>query len=445
MSGQPQAGVFPPFYNHGRRDKDNSLRPETPSTLPPASLCSQTARISASVQSLLTTEIPHERNTFLFPIPSVQYCAMTLTLMEIILLVITDETESTKLTCIVLYRIQSPHWFFNMPVSREGMNKFPLNTKETAQPYSTSFVTKARMVPSSRRLQSILGLAFFLVAVNANVHRVKSEITSRAAANVIPPAQFSVSISGTAPRSNAKKELLKALRSSSASAARDFTSPIAGSDFDEEYLTNLTIGGQDFALIVDTGSSDTWVAKQGFSCFDLSGTPVPTSNCAFGTDGFNTSASSTYSLIPNTNFNISYGDGEFLTGDMAFETLTIGGMTVPRQEIGIVTNAAWLGDGIDTGLMGLASPNLTSAFKGTNPNADEWPETQIPYNPLFYTAVKDGIVSEPYFSVALNRGSFEAENNSLYDPNLGVIAFGGIAPVPVTTNIISIIIGNTKW
>ncbi|KAJ3995078.1 aspartic peptidase domain-containing protein [Lentinula boryana] len=36
------------------------------------------------------------------------------------------------------------------------------------------------------------------------------------------------------------------------------------------------------------------------------------------------------------------------------------------------------------------------------------------------------------FSVALNRGSFAAENSSDLDTNLGFIAFGGIAPVEVT-------------
>ncbi|KIK51004.1 hypothetical protein GYMLUDRAFT_266014 [Collybiopsis luxurians FD-317 M1] len=287
--------------------------------------------------------------------------------------------------------------------------------------------------------KAFLSFVLACIAVNGrptigNVRRVHSGLTSRSN-TVLPVAQFSVAISGTAPRSKAKKELMKVLRSSSSS---NFTSPVAGSDFDEEYLTNVTIGGQDFTLIVDTGSSDTWVAKQGFACFDLSGNPVPTSQCAFGTNGFDTSASPTYFPIPNTNFNISYGDGEFLTGDMAFDTVTVGGMTVPHQELGLVTNAAWLGDGIDTGLMGLASPNLTSAFEGTDPDADEWPKTQIPYNPLFYTAVQNGIVSEPYFSVALNRGSFEAENSSLYDPDLGYIAFGGIAPVPVTSTVVTV-------
>lgn len=71
---------------------------------------------------------------------------------------------------------------------------------------------------------------------------------------VVPAAQFSVAISGTTPRSSAKKAMMQALRSSVAAAAgSQFTTPVAGSDFDEEYLTNVTVGGQHFSLIVDTG------------------------------------------------------------------------------------------------------------------------------------------------------------------------------------------------
>jgi hypothetical protein len=38
------------------------------------------------------------------------------------------------------------------------------------------------------------------------------------------------------------------------------------------------------------------------------------------------------------------------------------------------------------------------------------------------------------FSVALDRGSIPAEQNSSFDPHLGFLAFGGIAPVSVTKN-----------
>jgi hypothetical protein len=36
------------------------------------------------------------------------------------------------------------------------------------------------------------------------------------------------------------------------------------------------------------------------------------------------------------------------------------------------------------------------------------------------------------FSISLNRGSWPKQVNSSFDPHLGYLAFGGIAPVPVT-------------
>jgi len=114
------------------------------------------------------------------------------------------------------------------------------------------------------------------------------------------------------------------------------------------------------------------------------------------------------------------------------ETVSSGGLTVTSQEIGVVNQAAWEGDGINSGLMGLAYPGLTSVYNGTNvtiANAN----VSSPYNPFFFTAVAEGKVANPYFSVALNRGTFKDAESLDYDPNLGYVAFGGIAPVNVTT------------
>jgi hypothetical protein len=41
-----------------------------------------------------------------------------------------------------------------------------------------------------------------------------------------------------------------------------------------DYLANVTFGQQTFELNIDTGSSDTWVAEQGFTC--------DTADCEFG-------------------------------------------------------------------------------------------------------------------------------------------------------------------
>lgn len=62
--------------------------------------------------------------------------------------------------------------------------------------------------------------------------------------------------------------------------------------------------------------------------------------CAFGTSGFDIAASKTFKPFPGVSFNITYGDGEFLSGPVGFDTLTIGGLSVTGQEIGVPTLAA---------------------------------------------------------------------------------------------------------
>ena len=117
-------------------------------------------------------------------------------------------------------------------------------------------------------------------------------------------------------------------------------------------------------------SSDTWLVKKGFQCFSLDSMPIPAADCFFGSAGFDPSESRTFVPFPDANFNISYGDGEFLTGDVGFDTITIGGLTVKHQEFSLATHAAWEGDTVTSGLIGLAYPGLTSVYNGTNPDVD---------------------------------------------------------------------------
>ncbi|KAI0034703.1 acid protease [Vararia minispora EC-137] len=248
-------------------------------------------------------------------------------------------------------------------------------------------------------------------------------------------ADYSLALTRTVARPKSKREALRHL-SKRVVAANDIAI-IAGSDLDEEYITNITFGNQNFTAIVDTGSSDSWLAKKGFSCFTLADEPEPEAECAFGTDGFDPDASPTFVAYPGHNFNISYGDGEFLTGEVGFETVAIGGLTVTSQEVGIVTDAAWFGDGESTGLIGLCYPDLTSVYSTTNPSDDSAANNE-PYDPFVFSAIKQGLISDPIFSVALNRGSVAAEEGSQLDPNLGLLAFGGIAPVDVTNKAVTV-------
>jgi hypothetical protein len=67
--------------------------------------------------------------------------------------------------------------------------------------------------------------------------------------------------------------------------------------------------------------------------------------------------SSTFTAISGETFSIEYGDGEYLTGIMGTEEVTVAGIKVD-QEVALVTAAAWEGDGTTSGLMGLAYPAL---------------------------------------------------------------------------------------
>lgn len=123
----------------------------------------------------------------------------------------------------------------------------------------------------------------------------------------------------------------------------------------EEFATNITFGTETFEVIVDTGSSDTWVVETDFSCVDVETGATETEDyCDFGPTY---TVTDTFTQIANENFDITYGDGEYLTGIIGTEDVTLAGITV-NQTVAIVNYAAWYGDGTTSGLVGLAYPAL---------------------------------------------------------------------------------------
>jgi len=187
----------------------------------------------------------------------------------------------------------------------------------------------------------------------------------------------------------------------------------------EEFATNITFGTETFESIVDTGSSDTWLVESGFQCVDLdSGADETEAYCDFG-PAYN--VTDTFSQIPDENFNITYGDGEFLTGIVGYENVTLAGITV-NQTVSLVNYAAWEGDNTTSGLIGLAYPALTSAYAGTDPALDNMAAgEQIEYSPIFETMYTAGLVS-PLFSLAILR---DISGDS------GYLALGGLPPVTI--------------
>ncbi|KAJ4349355.1 uncharacterized protein N0V89_007969 [Didymosphaeria variabile] len=200
------------------------------------------------------------------------------------------------------------------------------------------------------------------------------------------------------------------------------------------YMTNISLAGHPYTLIIDTGSSDTWIAASDFECTSrVSHARLPQKNCGFG-NLYDAVDSRTYSTIPGRAFSVKYSDGEYLMGDMGVEQLSVGavdggkgGLTV-NQTIGVVERGWWMGDGRSSGLMGLAYPTLASNYRDLN-----------------YTTVVGSLFEThqipAIFSLALSRPTQQAPTAG------GLLAIGGIPDVSYSTPFVSVpvtpIVSNT--
>ncbi|OJJ69568.1 hypothetical protein ASPBRDRAFT_131051 [Aspergillus brasiliensis CBS 101740] len=202
--------------------------------------------------------------------------------------------------------------------------------------------------------------------------------------------------------------------------------PLSPVYHDQGLIANVTLGDQELALILDTGSSDTWVVSKGFICADPSTlSEVDEEACGFGVT-YDSERSLTAKSVTDENFRIHYGSGAFVEGRFEYEQITIGDIEVPSQQLAVVEYSAWFGDNSSSGILGLAYPALTFAYPGTNVSADRQ-ANRFNYNPVFTTMYEAGLVS-PVFSLAVSRDTESA----------GYLAFGGLPPAtPKATSFVS--------
>jgi hypothetical protein len=181
---------------------------------------------------------------------------------------------------------------------------------------------------------------------------------------------------------------------------------------------NLTWGsktagtpGQQFISFIDTGSADTWVVGNSLECVDIT-TREPLTQAACGFGPLYDSTVGSFTNITGDTFSISYfPEEESLKGQMGYAPITFGGLTVPKQEVALVSYAAWAGDGVSSGLLGLAYPRITSSSAGV-------------YDPIFTTMIKDSIVTYGIFTLAINR----VPQGTSVLADAGLMAVGGLVP-----------------
>ena len=125
--------------------------------------------------------------------------------------------------------------------------------------------------------------------------------------------------------------------------------------------------------------------------------------------------------IPNQTFARAYTDGTFVTGWFGYEDVYIGSMKVSHQQLALVNQAAWFGDGFTAGLLGLAYPMMT----GLDDNVPS-------YDPIFTSMWKNNLTT-PLFSLALSRrvpSAARHHNSSIVEAgHESYLAFGGVPPV----------------
>lgn len=189
------------------------------------------------------------------------------------------------------------------------------------------------------------------------------------------------------------------------------------------YLAPITFGNSTYNVVLDTGSADTWLVTSNFTCMTVfSRIEQPQAACQFGPAYVPTL---NYKKLPNMHFNISYADGEYLNGVMATETVNFANVEVKNQTIAAVNYAAWNGDSLSSGLMGLAFPNITRAFPGEDYRMDSR-GLNVAYDPIFTSMWKKNLTA-PVFSMALPRLDFTTRKPI----NTGALAIGGLPPPPI--------------
>lgn len=185
-----------------------------------------------------------------------------------------------------------------------------------------------------------------------------------------------------------------------------------GTQNDAQFLSPITVGGQQIVVDFDTGSSDLWVFNTNLPASSQKNHIV-----------YNPKKSTTSKASQNK-FDISYGDGSSCSGPVGFDTVDIGGSTVENQAIGLpnVVSPSFVQDPNNNGLVGLAFSTLNTVKPQQQKTFFDNVAADLSA-PLFTAALKGGTVGAYEFG-QIDQTAFQGElKNASVDNSLGFWQF----------------------
>ncbi|KAK7432105.1 hypothetical protein QQZ08_001395 [Neonectria magnoliae] len=137
-------------------------------------------------------------------------------------------------------------------------------------------------------------------------------------------------------------------------------------------------------------TGDTWAVTKDFQCVNATNNAdIPQEECLFGPT-YDVPTSMEY--VSDQTFSVQYGTGIAL-GKVGYENVTLGGITFSKQKVGIVDRSTDKGDGLNSGILSLGYPPLTSAYYGTKLANDSLLFIHAVYDPLFTSMHRKGLSS----------------------------------------------------